>query len=104
MQRFAREHQECSLGTVGSGRLDMTVSEEPAAVAALAAFAAIGFLLLLCLAKGSLSERQQTGVWVAWTVLFFSVCSVLVRSSTESRAHTGNAPALSDSRDLRLYK
>ena len=84
--------------------LDMDVPEDPAAVAALAALVVIGFVLLLCLVKGSLSERQQTGVWVAWTVLFFSVCSMLVRSSAESRAHTGNAPSLSKSKDLHLHE
>ena len=59
----------------------MNVPEEPggAAVAALFVFVFIGFLFLLCLARGCLSERQQTGNWGLWTVLFFSVCSVMAR-------------------------
>ena len=83
----------------------MDVPAEPAAVAILAVFAMIGFFLLLCLAKGHLSERQQTGVWVLWTVLFFYVCSVLVSDNIRSKAHqAGNAWTLVDSKDVRLPK
>ena len=85
--------------------LDMDVPEEPeAAVAALVVFVLVGFLFLLCLVKGCLSERQQTGVWIAFAVLFFSLCSVVVRG-TESQAHqAGHAPALVDTKALRLHK
>lgn len=82
----------------------MSVPEDAAAVALLTAFVVIAFLFLLCVAKGSLSERQQMGMWVVLTVLFFAVCSVLVRSSAESRVHTGNAPSRSNSKDVRLHK
>ena len=75
----------------------MKVPEEPgAAVALLVVFVIVSFVFLLCLAKGCLSERQQTGVWVIFTVLFFSVCSVLVRGTRAS-----NAPAPIDTKGVR---
>ena len=63
----------------------MDVPEQPGAMfALLAVFVVVGFLFLLGLAKGRLSERQQTVAWVLFTVLFFSVCSVLVRGSAQT--------------------
>jgi hypothetical protein len=41
----------------------------------------VTFVFLLGLAKGSLSERQQTAGWIIFGVVFFSVCSVFFRSS-----------------------
>jgi hypothetical protein len=65
---------------------DMDVPEEPgAAFALLAVFVVVGFLFLLCLAKGVLSERQQTVGWFVLTVLFFSLCNALVRSNVRTR-------------------
>ena len=62
--------------------LNMHVPEEPAAAGALlAVFVVIVFSFLLCLTKGYLSERQQTGAWAVLAVLFFSLCSVLVRGN-----------------------
>jgi hypothetical protein len=55
------------------------VLEVPEAAAALAAFVMVGFLLLFCLAKGFLPERQQLVVWFLLTALLFCLCSVLVR-------------------------
>ncbi len=60
--------------------------------ALLAVFVVVGFLFLLGLAKGRLSERQQTLIWVVLTVVFFSFCSVLVRSNAEA------APSLVDTK------
>ena len=93
-------------GDRGCGALDMDVPEEPqAAVAVLAVFAIIGFLFLLCLTKGCLSERQQTRVWVGFAVLFFSLCSVLVRGNAGSQAHqAGHGPAPVDTKDVRPHK
>lgn len=77
----------------------MDVPEQPGAMfALLAVFVVVGFLFLLGLAKGRLSERQQTLVWVALTVFFFSLCSVLVRSTAEA------APALVDAKQAEVVK
>jgi hypothetical protein len=63
----------------------MDVPEQPGAMfALLAVFVVVGFLFLLGLAKGRLSERQQTVAWVVFTFLFFSVCSVLVRGKAQT--------------------
>jgi hypothetical protein len=63
----------------------MDVPEQPGAMfALLAVFVVVGFLFLLGIAKGRLSERQQTVAWVLFTVLFFSVCSVLVRGNAQT--------------------
>ena len=67
----------------------MDVPEQPGAMfALLAVFVVVGFLFLLGLAKGRLSERQQTLVWVILTVFFFSVCSGFVRSNMEAAPST----------------
>ena len=66
--------------------------------ALLAVFVVVGFLFLLGLAKGRLSERQQTLVWVVLTVVFFSLCSALVRSTAEA------APALVDTKQAEVVK
>ena len=71
--------------------------------ALLAVFAVVGFLFLLGLAKGRLSERQQTLVWVVLTVFFFSLCSVLVRSNAETR-EMGEAPSLVDANQAGVHK
>ena len=63
----------------------MDVPEQPGAMLALlAVFVVVGFLFLLALAKGRLSEKQQTVAWVVFTVLFFSVCSVLVGGNAQT--------------------
>jgi hypothetical protein len=68
----------------------MDVPEQPGAMfALLAVFVVIGFLFLLGLAKGRLSERQQTVAWVLFTVLFFSVCSMLVRGNAQAQTAHG---------------
>jgi len=68
----------------------MDVPEQFGAMfALLAVFVVVGFLFLLGLAKGRLSERQQTVAWVAFTVLFFSVCSVLVRGNAQAQTAHG---------------
>jgi hypothetical protein len=76
----------------------MDVPEEPGAMFALVAvFVVVGFLFLLGLAKGRLSERQQTLVWVVLTVVFFSLCSVLVRNAaTQAVQGQREAPSLVD--------
>ena len=75
----------------------MDVPEQPGAIfALLAVFVVVGFLFLLGLAKGRLSERQQTVAWVLFTVLFFSVCSVLVRGN----AQTSSAQPVRDATSL----
>ena len=77
----------------------MDVPEQPGAMfALLEVFVVVAFLFLLGLAKGRLSERQQTVTWVALTVLFFSLCSVLVRNTAEAGAAQGvrEAPSLVD--------
>ncbi len=56
----------------------MDVPEEPGAWLAAVLAAAI-FLFLIILRKGGLSERQQTGAWIAFTILFFAVCGQLAR-------------------------
>jgi uncharacterized membrane protein len=72
----------------------MGFPEQPGAMfALLAVFVFVGFLFLLVIAKGRLSERQETVAWVAFTVLFFSVCSVLVRGNAQAQtAHRVNDP------------
>jgi hypothetical protein len=68
----------------------MDVPEQPGAMfALLAVFVVVGFLFLLGIAKGRLSERQQTVAWVVFTVLFFSVCSVLVRGNAQTSPGQG---------------
>lgn len=64
-------------------------------VALLAVFVVVGFLFLLGLAKGRLSERQQTVAWVLFTVLFFSVCGMLVRGNAQSQTAHGVKDATS---------
>ncbi|MBS1873052.1 MAG: hypothetical protein JSU00_07545 [Acidobacteria bacterium] len=59
----------------------MDVPEEPGAWLAAVLALAI-FLLLFILRKGALSERQETGVWIAFTLLFFAVCGGLVRGGS----------------------
>ncbi len=85
----------------------MDVPEQPGAmVALLAVFVVVGFLFLLGLAKGRLSERQQTAAWVLFTVLFFSLCSVLVRgnaATTPARAVT-ETPTLVDANRAGIAK
>jgi hypothetical protein len=39
------------------------------------------FAVLLFLQRQSLSNRQQTGIWVVFTILFFSVCSLFFRDT-----------------------
>jgi hypothetical protein len=56
----------------------MDIPEEPGAVLASILVVAL-FLFLLALGRGSLSERKQTGLWIAATLLFFSVCGLLRR-------------------------
>src|SRR5713101_2318806 len=63
------------------GALSMNSLDEPVVI--LTVLVVLSFLFLLCLAKGCLSEREQTGVWVVFAVLFFSLCSLLVRSDTQ---------------------
>jgi Ca2+/Na+ antiporter len=67
--------------TNGQSAPEMNVSTESAVE--LSVLVVVSFLFLLCLAKGSLSEWQQTRVWVLYAVLFFSLCRLLVRSETE---------------------
>ena len=77
----------------------MDVPEQPGAMfALLAVFVVVAFLFLLALAKGRLSERQQTVTWVVLTVLFFSLCSVLVRrtAATGAAQVVREAPSLVD--------
>ena len=76
-------------GDRGSGALAMDVPEEPGAIfalLALAVFVVVSFLFLLGLVRVRLSEWQQTVAWVAFTALFFCLCSVLVHSNAASRA------------------
>ena len=85
----------------------MDVPEQPGAMfALLTVFVVVAFLFLLGLAKGRLSERQQTLAWVAFTVLFFSVCSVLVRSTAETGAAEGvrEVPSLVDANPVGGHK
>ena len=68
----------------------MDVPEQPGAMfALLAVFVVVGFLFLLSMCKGRLSERQQTVAWVAFTVFFFSVCSLMVRGNAHTRTVHG---------------
>ena len=68
----------------------MDVPEQLGAMfALLAVFVVVGFLFLLGIAKGRLSERQQTVAWVLFTVLFFSVCSMLVRGNAQAQTAHG---------------
>jgi len=86
----------------GLAAFDMDVPEEPLAVAVLAVFVVIGFLFLLCLGKGCLPERRQTRVWIVFAVWFFSLCHVLIRANTESRARqTDRAPVQADTKGVR---
>ncbi len=59
----------------------MNVVDEPVVV--LTVLVVVSFSFLLCLPRGSLSEGEQTGVWVVFTVLFFSLCNLPVRSDTQ---------------------
>ena len=38
-------------------------------------------LFWLALQRWSLSERQQTGIWVVFTILFFSICNLFLHGS-----------------------
>jgi len=85
----------------------MDVPEQPGAMfALLAVFVVVGFLFLLGLAKGRLSNRQQTVAWVAFTVLFFSLCSVFVRGNAETTATQGVSmtPSLVDTNAVDISK
>jgi len=52
---------------------------EPAAVL-VSVLVIVTFVFLVRLARGSMSERQQTAGWIFFGVLFFSVCSFFFRS------------------------
>ena len=85
----------------------MDVPEQPGAMfALLAIFVVVGFLFLLGLAKGRLSDRQQTIAWVAFTVLFFSLCSVLVRGNAQTTAAHGvrETPSQVDANQANIVK
>jgi len=51
---------------------------EPAAVL-VSLLVIVTFLFLIRLARGSMSERQQTAGWIVFGIVFFSVCSVFFR-------------------------
>jgi len=85
----------------------MDVPEEPGAMfALLAVFVVVGFLFLLGIAKGRMSERQQTVAWVLFTVLFFSVCSLLVRGNaqTQTPRAVNDATSLIDANQADIAK
>jgi hypothetical protein len=57
-------------------------------------------LFLLVLQRGSLSERQQTGVWVVFTILFFSICNLFLHGSqTGALSHDRQFDVLSHDRE-----
>lgn len=84
----------------------MDIPEEPGAV--LVSILVISmFLFLLVLQRGSLSERQQTCVWVVFTILFFSICNMFVHGSARTGLveSAGTAsPAVADIRRAGIGK
>jgi hypothetical protein len=69
-------------GCAGANRSDiagMKIPDEPGAVL-IAAFVVLLFLFLFVLQRGALSQRQQTGIWIVFTFLFFAICSAFVHS------------------------
>jgi hypothetical protein len=58
----------------------MDIPPEPAAVLG-SILVVVMFAVLLFLQRQSLSNRQQTGIWVVFTILFFSVCSLFFRDT-----------------------
>ena len=78
----------------------MDIPEEPGAVVVSILVIVIS-LFLLVLQRGSLSERQQTGVWVVFTILFFLICNVLVRGNARAGLVTGTRTDPSGMADIR---
>jgi hypothetical protein len=68
------------LPALGRGGLfDMEVLEPAAILASILAM--VSFLFLFTLARGLLSDRQQTGAWIAYSIVFFSVFTLLFRNA-----------------------
>jgi uncharacterized protein YhhL (DUF1145 family) len=84
----------------------MDVPEEPAAaIVLMAIFIVLIFSFLLALAKGWLSAAQQRGGWAILAVLFFSLCSVLIKDDPKTRAHrVGHSGARIDLDGMRPRK
>jgi hypothetical protein len=76
----------------------MDTFDEPGGALFLAFFVVAGFLLLGSLVSGRLSEGRQTIVWLLFALLFFSVCSMLMRSDARTLA----APSMVDSNQTRV--
>ena len=66
----------------------MDVPNEPGAVL-ISILVIIMFLVLLVLQKRTLTERQQTAVWVVFTILFFSICNMFFHGGAGTGLATG---------------
>ena len=74
------------VGQVASNRLRhatifMSIPDETGSALVLI-LVVLTFSFLVFLARGSWSPRQQTGAWLLFGVLFFSVCSLLFRNAS----------------------
>ena len=63
----------------------MDIPEEPGAFLVSILVIAM-FLFLFALQRWSLSERQQTGVWIVFTIFLFSICSLFFRGGAQAGA------------------
>jgi hypothetical protein len=61
----------------------MGIPEEPGAVL-VSLLVIVMSLLLISSGRGTLSEKKQTGVWIVFAILFFSVCSLFFRGNAEA--------------------
>ena len=66
----------------------MDIPGESGAVG-IAILAILTFLTLFVFEKQALSERQRTGIWLTFTVLFFSICNAFVHSAHLGAFATG---------------
>jgi predicted permease len=73
--------------------LNMEIPETAAILLSLLVI--VTFVFLLGLARGFLSERQQTAGWIIFGVVFFSLCSVFFRSSNLPGNRTAPAELVS---------
>jgi len=58
----------------------MDVSEQTGALLITVLVTSV-FLFLVALLRGVFSERQKTGIWIVFAIVFFGICRVLLRGA-----------------------
>ena len=58
----------------------MDISEQTGALLITALVIGV-FLFLVSLLRGVFSEKQQTGIWIVFAILFFGICRALLHGA-----------------------